>query len=553
MIVYHPGKWSVSFAFSLTGSVFPKALAWSVPAGILATTAHFLLRLQGGFDQRHTNAWTTVMGGFQFILGFLIVFRSQQAYSRWWEGGTLLQQLRGEWFNAFSSLLAFCNTVPEKTDEVAKFQHRLVRLLSLLFASALEQVTTMQCPDFELLDLDGFDLESLKFMRESHDRCEVVLQWIQRLIVEADNDEILDIPPPILSRVYNQLGNGIVNLNNARKITEFPIPFPLAQMVTTMLIIHWCIIVALAAIYIEQPYWAGILTFIVVSAFWGINYIACELEMPFGDDPNDLPLQAMQKDLNCSLVMLMQPLAQIVPSYTLEVAAHSLTRQNSSLDEYLDSYGSEGQGPKRDQSCADGDFSERPIHVQSMSQMRASTSKLRHRAHGRIAVLHHADRIERWDERKTKKPPPSPPSLPRQAPAGQSTFRPAPLPLPEPKANICQQPPTEPKDFALDSPARAIDSPNIQKPTDAFLRERSLLEAFDTGKLDSALDVAMAKIQKPAPASNTEDSSNTTFLVKNQDLPPREDPNHENQKHSLDASSVKIVRLAGSGRSQAML
>merc|ERR1711865_503002 len=108
--------------------------------------------------------------------------------------------------------------------------------------------------------------DSLEFMQDAHDRCEIVLQWIQRLIVEANAAETIKVAPPILSRVYNQLGNGIVNLNNARKITDFPIPFPLAQMVTFML----------------------------VFAFWSINYIAVELEMPFGDDTNDLPLSEMQ-------------------------------------------------------------------------------------------------------------------------------------------------------------------------------------------------------------------------------------------------------------------
>ena len=82
---------------------------------------------------------------------------------------------------------------------------------------------------FDLFGLDGFDPSSMAFLQGSHDRCEITLQWIQRLIVESDAKQILKIAPPILSRVFNELGNGIVNLNNARKITDFPIPFHLAQ------------------------------------------------------------------------------------------------------------------------------------------------------------------------------------------------------------------------------------------------------------------------------------------------------------------------------------
>merc|ERR1712072_1579096 len=113
----------------------------------------------------------------------------------------------------------------------------------------------MPSNDFELINLDGFDGQSLNFLETCHDKCEVTLQWIQRLIVEAEQKQILKIAPPILSRVYNELGNGIVNLNNARKIKEFPIPFPLAQMITVMLMFHWVITAIVCAASLESMYW----------------------------------------------------------------------------------------------------------------------------------------------------------------------------------------------------------------------------------------------------------------------------------------------------------
>lgn len=46
-----------------------------------------------------------MLAGFSTVLMALLMFRSKIAYDRWWEGGTLLQKTRGEWFNAFSSLM----------------------------------------------------------------------------------------------------------------------------------------------------------------------------------------------------------------------------------------------------------------------------------------------------------------------------------------------------------------------------------------------------------------------------------------------------------------
>merc|ERR1719410_3000012 len=165
-------------------------------------------------------------------------------------------------------------------------------------------------------------------MNKAHDRCEVCLQWIQRLIGDADEKQLLKVAPPILSRVYNQLGNGIVNLNNARKITEFPIPFPLAQMIAFMLLFHWVITAFICAASVERSFWAGILSFIVTFSFWSINYIAVELEQPFGDDANDLPLYEMQADLNASIRSLMDSRAQHPPKFNFR-QEHKMLRARS--------------------------------------------------------------------------------------------------------------------------------------------------------------------------------------------------------------------------------
>ena len=57
--------------------------------------------------------------------------------------------------------------------------------------------------------------------------------------------------------------------------------------------------------------WAGVLSFLVIMAFWSINFIAIELEMPFGDDLNDLPLLDLQRDYNLSIISLMDKRATV--------------------------------------------------------------------------------------------------------------------------------------------------------------------------------------------------------------------------------------------------
>jgi len=344
MIQYEPGNWSIMFAFSLKGSVFPKSFAWAAPCSFMAIVLHIAFR-QNPMLMLVVGAGDVaagVLSGFTFILGFLVVFRSSQAYNRWWEGGTLLQQLRGEWFNAYSCLLAFSTSNPDKAKEVRQFQHQIIRLFSLLYGCALQQASTLEDKKFELIELNGLEEHSVRFLQSCPDRCEVVLQWIQRLIVESDANGIIKIAPPILSRVFNELGNGIVNLNNARKIKEFPIPFPLAQMITVMLLFHAMVTPVICAATVETVYWAGIITFVVTFAYWSINYIAVELENPFGADANDLPLQGMQEDMNGSLKMLIREEAQRVPKFNFDPSHLLLKTQvidfNADLMDYSEPY-----------------------------------------------------------------------------------------------------------------------------------------------------------------------------------------------------------------------
>jgi len=319
MIQYRAGKWGIGFAFSLKGSVFPRAMVFALPGGIFAAILQYVL---ADLDHGMGNLNGGALSGFYSVLGFLIVFRSQQAYSRWWEGGGLLQQMRGEWFNAYSSCLAFCSSAPEKATEVEAFQHLLVRLMSMLYGAALTDVSEMSDSRMEFLDLTGLSDDSLVFLHGAHVKSEIILQWIQRLIHEAAGAEVIKIAPPILSRVYNQLGNGIVLLNNAQKLNEFPVPFPVAQMILFMLMLHWFLTAMVCATSVTTPYWAFFQSFVVVFIYWSVHYIGEELEQPFGDDANDLPIIEMQADMNASLLDLMSTQARHPPGFRYSPEKH---------------------------------------------------------------------------------------------------------------------------------------------------------------------------------------------------------------------------------------
>lgn len=80
--------------------------------------------------------------------------------------------------------------------------------------------------------------------------------------------------------------------------------------------------VLLAGILADSPLSSGITCFIQILFFWCANLVAIEIESPFGDDPNDLPLERMQEDVNTSLWNLLDTNAQAPPEFCFDPKVH---------------------------------------------------------------------------------------------------------------------------------------------------------------------------------------------------------------------------------------
>ncbi|CAE7024865.1 unnamed protein product, partial [Symbiodinium sp. CCMP2456] len=133
---------------------------------------------------------------------------------------------------------------------------------------------------------------------------------------------VLDIPPPILSRVYQTLSRGFVNLLNAVKIKDTNFPFPWAQMIMILLVVHSVFTPCVVTSFMTSYQWAIPVTFVPVFGMFALNQVAAQLEMPFGQDDNDLPLEHFQKEMNQSLLQLMHEMSDHLPSTKPSAKTH---------------------------------------------------------------------------------------------------------------------------------------------------------------------------------------------------------------------------------------
>jgi len=321
--------------FRWRGSVAPRALKWAAPCALLAVIYHKLLNTWTSWGSwldepsvHETTAWTL----FTSILGFLIVFRAQLSYGRYWEGITLVEQACGVWLNGCSNLIAFCSQDPEKRDAVEKFQYTLSRLMSLMVCYSMCDISSLDRSRFPHLELEGLDPASMEYLDSVSARQNVALQWVQRLVVESSRSGAIDIAPPILSRVFQELSIGYVHFIDANKITTVPFPFEFAQMVWMMLVFFSTgPVPAMCAVGMTIYKSAGY-AFVITFVFWAVHYIAVEIESPFGDDPNDLPLDEVNLRFNRILLGLLDKRAQNTPGVRDKVDISTrLMRSNNNI------------------------------------------------------------------------------------------------------------------------------------------------------------------------------------------------------------------------------
>jgi hypothetical protein len=211
---------------------------------------------------------------------------------------------------AFGSLIAFTTTSKQPVEQVMEFRLKLARLMSALHANALDFISGDNLPRSQkALGVGGLDPETLKLMNVCEDETliYVLVQWIQQMILHNMSTGVITTPPPIVSRVFQDLSTGIVTLNNVRKISETPFPFPYAQTLSTIIVLHAAITPFVFAVWTENAAWAGVFTYSSVFLFSCINFIAAQIEHPFGQDPNDIDLVELQAKFNNILVVMLSP------------------------------------------------------------------------------------------------------------------------------------------------------------------------------------------------------------------------------------------------------
>lgn len=279
MVEYDSKNWA-SVIFRMRGSVipalFPRILICAVIGGLAAW-----LFVAHGF--KLPAIAHTLLG---VALGLLLVFRTNASYDRYWEGRRLL----GGFVNRSRDLARQASAYIEGGAEAEAERREIARLLSMFFAllrQYLRKERDLGALGMELSAEEKAALEPLPV------RPTLASVWITRLIAKSAREgrlsrEKLHLMDANLTQLVDIWGG-------AERIMRTPIPFAYAQHIKSFLML-FCFTAPFAMV--EQMRWyTPIAAAVLAFGMFGIDEIGVEIEDPFGYDPNDLPLDAINQRL----------------------------------------------------------------------------------------------------------------------------------------------------------------------------------------------------------------------------------------------------------------
>eukprot|EP00927_Polykrikos_kofoidii_P068661 TRINITY_DN6399_c0_g1_i7.p1 TRINITY_DN6399_c0_g1~~TRINITY_DN6399_c0_g1_i7.p1 ORF type:complete len:489 (+),score=49.40 TRINITY_DN6399_c0_g1_i7:59-1468(+) len=305
--------------------IFLRSLLFSLPSGLISA---IWVNYKNTGALHYLEVHGTVFSSLSMLISLFIAFRASQAYARYCNGAHAIHRFRAHFIDVASNLFAISRCSSASPEDVIDFRHIIVRLFSMLETFCLVELSAENHVDgsevpfcFPILDTSFFDEETMTAIKESEYPVDLLVQWVQSVIVDAMGSHVLSAPPPICTRVFQELQSGLAWYQQAQQITEIPIPFPYTLATRSVIAIFWFLMPLSSSNWSEAPVVAGLLAFTQVFAVIALNGVADEMENPFGTDANDLDLEDGHAEFNHKLWLMLTPSFQMTPKRASHVKA----------------------------------------------------------------------------------------------------------------------------------------------------------------------------------------------------------------------------------------
>ena len=284
MISYNPKQWlDAIIRFNRTDTIrrlFPIILGVAAYAFAVAYLEIEVWKLSVDSLVKNVSIMHTLLG---FVISFTLVFRTNTAYERWWEGRKLWGSLVNSSRNLAMKIAAILP--PEHPDRV--FFRRIIPTYATVLKNHLRSEETR----LELFDnLPQATIEMLDLKKHVPNQvASAMIRHVQELYRrgELSGEQMLYINGEISS--FTDICGACERIKNT------PIPYSYGVFIKKFLFFY---ILTLPFGYVfSLGYFVVPIVAFIFYVLASLELIAEEIEEPFGSDENDLPLSRLSQNI----------------------------------------------------------------------------------------------------------------------------------------------------------------------------------------------------------------------------------------------------------------
>lgn len=281
MIDYNPKAWfTFIFRFHKADTVrklFPMFIALSAYSALIAFLELELLKLSPNSDLKQITLIHSLLG---FVISLLLVFRTNTAYDRWWEG----RKLWGSLVNNSRNLALKLNAMLPASNTASR---EFFRLMIPNYAFSLKNHLRNSYIPEELQPVAGMDLNAEKHV--PNQVAALILAHVHELYrqQQISGEQLLSINQELIS--FTDVCGACERIRNT------PIPFSYSVFIKKFIFFF---VMTLPLGYVFTLHY--LIIPVVVFIFYvlaSLELIAEEIEDPFGFDANDLPTDTISANI----------------------------------------------------------------------------------------------------------------------------------------------------------------------------------------------------------------------------------------------------------------
>ena len=284
MLSYNPKDW-LTFLFKIHKSdtlrkLFPLIIIIGIYSAIVAYAEIDLAAITEKNPIKNITIAHSILG---FVISMLLVFRTNTAYDRWWEGRKLL----GSLVNNSRNLAIKLSAILDKND--VENRTYLKKIISA-YAHALKNHLRQESTRVEL-----FEDEALNKKINIHKH---VPNQIALMLFKHINN--LHVQNKITNEQFLILNNELLSFTDVcgacERIKNTPIPYSYSAFIKKFIFI-FVITLPIGYAYSLSYYIVPVVCFIFY-VLASLELIAEEIEDPFGKDINDLPMDKIATNIH---------------------------------------------------------------------------------------------------------------------------------------------------------------------------------------------------------------------------------------------------------------